>query len=198
MEDTMEHTISFIARHHAYQCNCYCSWYYNIKLLMNGKKIIVNGTIINTDLYGRNPPYENKINEKILYNDNIQLSKSQIDLLKLIYKSNSNGDFKMICTLTVVEPELKEFCEIIDDMKKNKDKYVFTREDIDGYNKIILNNKLILNKLKIETDKKNKILIDKINRIKHNILEKTIENNKLKLQLEDITEIYNLLLYKLK
>ena len=192
MEDNMEHTINYNVRYYHLICCFFVSFQYDIKLLMNGKKIIVNGITIYTTTDGRSQPIKSKINEKILYNDDIQLSKSQIDLLKLFYNPGSYCDFG---------PDadgLKQFCEIIDDMKKDKNKDVFTREDIDGYNKIILNNKLILNKLKIETDKKNKILIDKINRIKHNILEKTIENNKLKLQLEDITEIYNLLLYKLK
>ena len=44
----------------------------------------------------------------------------------------------------------------------------------------------------------NKILLEKINRINNNIIEKTLENNKLKLQLEDITDLYTLALTKIE
>ena len=49
---------------------------------------------------------------------------------------------------------------------------------------------------KNDSDNKIKELLDKNNRIMNNILEKTIENNKLNLQLQDITELYKLLLTK--
>jgi hypothetical protein len=258
----MENTISFIVRYERNSCLPYItyffSWQYDVKLLNKGKKIIVNlikkssvdcsrnGQKSSVDC-SRNRQTSNKdeVTEKILYDDDIELSKSQIDLLKIFYKPNCNGIFQIFvdCNHNFKPDDvLKYFCEIIDKMKKSKD-VVFTREEINmlnnnhveeinmlnnnhveeiyklknnykekvykfkinheeeiyklkkynyDYNKIILNYKLLLNKLKIEIDKKNKILIDKLNQIKNNILEKIIEDNKLKL--EDITELYNLLL----
>ena len=240
----MEDTISFIVRYERNSCFPYItyffSWQYDVKLLNKGKKIIVNLIKKSYVDYYRNRQSSNKdeITEIILYDDDIQLSKSQIDLLKIFYKPNCNCIFKP-------DDALNYFCEIIDDMKKNNE-LVFTRDEINtlnnnhsdeintlnnnhsdeinklnnnykekvyrckinhekeinklkkynyDYNKLVLDYKLILKKLLIETDNKTKTLINKINQINNNILEKTIENNKLKLQLEDITELYNLSLH---
>ena len=305
----MEDTISFIVRYERNSCFPYItyffSWQYDVKLLNKGKKIIVNLIKKSYVDYYRNRQSSNKdeITEIILYDDDIQLSKSQIDLLKIFYKPNCNGIFQIFVDCThIFKPDdaLNYFCEIIDDMKKNNE-LVFTRDEINtlnnnhneeintlnnnhsneintlnnnhneeintlnnnhneeintlnnnhsdeintlknnysdeintlnnnhsdeinklnnnykekvyrckinhekeinklkkynyDYNKLILDYKLILKKLLIETDNKTKTLINKINQIKNNILEKTIENNKLKLQLEDITELYNLSLH---
>ena len=223
----MEDTISFIVRYERNSCFPYItyflSWRYDVKILNKGTKIIVNLIKQSSVDYRRNKQISN-ITEKILYDDDIELSKSQINLLKIFYKPNCNGIFQIFVDCNHnFKPDyaLKYFCEIIDDMKKNnklnnnhieeinelKNNYkekvyklkINHEEEINKlkkynyeYNKIILDNKLLLNKLKIETDKKNKTFIDKINQIKNNIMEQTIENNKLKLQLEDITELYNL------
>jgi hypothetical protein len=61
------------------------------------------------------------------------------------------------------------------------------KEDINKYQEIIND----------ESEKKTRLLQDKIDRINNSILEKTIENNKLKIQLEDITDLYELLLIKI-
>jgi hypothetical protein len=232
----MEDTISFIVRYERNSCFPYItyffSWRYDVKILNKGTKIIVNLIKQSSVDYRRNKQISNNyeitsnkddITEKILYDDDIELSKSQINLLKIFYKPNCNDIYQIFVDCNhnfKPDDALKYFCEIIDDMKKNnklnnhieeinelKNNYkekvyklkINHEEEINKikkynyeYNKIILDNKLLLNKLKIETDKKTKTLIDKINQIKNNIMEKTIENNKLKLQLEDITELYNL------
>jgi hypothetical protein len=128
----MEDTISFIVRYERNSCFPYItyffSWQYDVKLLNKGKKIIVNLIKKSYVDYYRNRQSSNKdeITEIILYDDDIQLSKSQIDLLKIFYKPNCNCIFKP-------DDALNYFCEIIDDMKKNNE-LVFTRDEINTLN----------------------------------------------------------------
>ena len=274
--DVIEDTINFMVDHYRHSCTANSNFYtteYNIKLLNNGKKIIVNISFSFDDYYSS---YQSnrKVNktEKILYDDDIQLSKSQIELLKNIYKPYSNIDFpckniRYIYTgfYNFLNPDaiLNDFCEIVNFLKKNKDA-VFTRDEFNSleknarkelketenklkdsdnklkesdnklketenkltetvdkflllqntHNDLIINNnniknnyindiKITINKFKSESailnddfNKKTTELLNKNSRIQSNNLEITIENKKLSRQLEDITELYELLLTK--
>jgi hypothetical protein len=282
-QDVIEDTISFMVNHEQHCCRSNCNRYsteYNVKLLNNGKKIIVNISF-SFDNYYSSYQSNRQVNktEKILYDDDIQLSKSQIELLKNIYKPYSNINIQcnnIRCIYTGIhnflKPEdiLNDFCEIVNFLKKNKD-VVFTREEFNSleenaqkelketenklketenklketenklkesdnklkeldnklkesddkfqllqitHNDLIINNnnlknnyindkKEIIKKCKSEitrlnddVNKKIKELQDKNSRIQSNNLEITIENKKLSRQLEDITELYELLLTK--
>jgi len=278
--DVIEDTIKFIVDHSQHSCSVSsrtCLTEYNIKLLNNGKKIIVN-ILFSCDGYNKQNRQVNKT-EKILYDDDIQLSKSQIELLKNIYKPYSNIDFPCkniryiytgIHNFLNSGAILNDFCEIVNFLKKNKDA-VFTRDEFNSleknarkelketenklkdsdnklketenklkesdnklketenkltetvdkflllqntHNDLIINNnniknnyindiKITINKFKSETailnddfNKKTTELLNKNSRIQSNNLEITIENKKLSRQLEDITELYELLLTK--
>jgi len=274
--DVIEDTINFMVDHNQHSCRANCNFYtteYNIKLLNNGKKIIVN-ILFTFDDYYSSYQSNRKVNktEKILYDDDIQLSKSQIELLKNIYKPYYNIKFqceniRYIYTgiHNILKPDdiLNDFCEIINFLKKNKDA-VFTRDEFNSleknarkelketenklketenklkdsdnklketenklketvdkflllqntHNDLIINNnniknnyindiKITINKFKSESailnddfNKKTTELLNKNSRIQSNNLEITIENKKLSRQLEDITELYELLLTK--
>jgi hypothetical protein len=278
--DIIEDTINFMVDHNQHSCTANSTFYtteYNIKLLNNGKKIIVNISF-SLGHYSQQNRQVNKT-EKILYDDDIQLSKSQIELLKNIYKPYSNIDFpckniRYIYTGfdNFLNPDaiLNDFCEIVNFLKKNKDA-VFTRDEFNSleknarkelketenklkdsdnklketenklkesdnklketenkltetvnnflllqntHNDLIINNnniknnyindiKITINKFKSEAailnddfNKKTTELLNKNSRIQSNNLEITIENKKLSRQLEDITELYELLLTK--
>jgi hypothetical protein len=197
----MEDNISFI-----YMDNCdtthNVSIQYDIKLLNRGKKIIVN------ILSSKNGFTDNKL-EKILFDDKIELIETQIDLLKIFYKSFPKISLCCYNYCNNITDPIDNFCKIVKKLKHDKNT-IFTIDELNSIDDVYTQNKYEkeikllkedINKyqeiINDESEKKTRLLQDKIDRINNSILEKTIENNKLKIQLEDITDLYELLLIKI-
>ena len=180
----------------------------NNKLEEDNKNLEINNNKLEEN-NKKNMIEHNKINNAYIKQLSEHDKKTKI-LLDKINRINNN-----ILEKTLENNKLKLQLEDITDLYKlslsllkenNNDNLIINNDKLEENTKIIMieHNKIYANlqaehdkiyaNLQTEHDKKTKILLDKINRINNNIQEKTLENNKLKLQLEDITDLYKLLL----
>jgi hypothetical protein len=133
--------------------------------------------------------YEQKLNTKMIEIEELNESytliinslkfdhEKKIDKEKLKYEQN---EIRLMELNSIQSKKIEELEHNIENLKDE-----------------IFDSSILFEEMSEKYKKSNKKLLDKIDRINNNIVEKTLQNDKLQLQLQDITDLYNVLIKKI-